>query len=267
MPTSMHPQAKFDPIPPDLDLHELVENTPNLSWVVRITTAQIRNLSQQEFENLVNIHVVQQGRPLVISGWDEVLPKNLFGSEWLERTYDKRPYPPNVFYMNENVTDKGDDEASTARGGDLFRTQVEAAPAGDLMSCLPEKMRAENLMCYIGHEGTYTPAHREMCASLGQNLMVEASIDDGEEKAGSSIWFMTETKDREVVREYFLSMLGHDIEIEKHFAQINAWKKATFPVYVVEQKAGDFILVPPCCPPSLEPWHAHYEGSLEPNDG
>jgi len=90
MPAPMHPQAKFDPIPPDLDLHGLVENTPNLSWVVRISTAQIRNLSQQEFENLVNIHVIQQGRPLVISGWDEVLPKDLFSAEWLEQTYDKK---------------------------------------------------------------------------------------------------------------------------------------------------------------------------------
>ncbi len=116
------------------------------------------------------------------------------------------------------------------------------------MSSLPEEMRAQNLMCYIGHEGTYTPAHREMCASLGQNIMVEASGDENGEKPGSSIWFMTESKDREVVREYFLSMLGHDIEIEKHFAQINAWKKATFPVYVVEQKVGDFILIPPLAP-------------------
>ena len=81
------------------------------------------------------------------------------------------------------------------------------------MSSLPEEMRAQNLMCYIGHEGTYTPAHREMCASLGQNIMVEASRDENGEKKGSSVWFMTESKDREVVREYFLSMLGHDIEM------------------------------------------------------
>ncbi|GKT86656.1 AT hook domain-containing protein [Colletotrichum tofieldiae] len=78
--------------------------------------------------------------------------------------------------------------------------------------------------------------------------MVEASGSENGEKPGSSIWFMTETKDREVVREYFLSMLGHDIEIEKHFAQINAWKKATFPVYIVEQRPGDFILIPPLAP-------------------
>ena len=162
--------------------------------------------------------------------------------EWFEEL--RKVIPPGVFYLNNNVTEKGDGLAS---GGGTFGVDVAAAPApaGDLMACLPEPMRAQNLMCYIGHEGTYTPAHREMCASLGQNIMVEASSSINGEKPGSSIWFMTETKDREVVREYFLSMLGHDIEIEKHFAQINAWKKATFPVYVVEQRQGDFILVPP----------------------
>ena len=166
--------------------------------------------------------------------------------EWHETL--QKIIPPNIFYMNENITDKGGNESNNGRDGELFRTQVQSAPAGDLMSSLPEQMRAQNLMCYVGHEGTYTPAHREMCASLGQNIMVEASGTENDEKPGSSIWFMTETKDREVVREYFLSMLGHDIEIEKHFAQINAWKKATFPVYVVEQKPGDFILIPPLAP-------------------
>lgn len=304
MPTSLHPQAKFDPIPPDLDLHGLVDRTPNFKWVQRVSRAQIRNLGQQEFEKLVQIHVIVGGMPLVIDDWDAVLPKWLFNVDWLEKTYDKKQenvrdisvaadipmtaghylrsmkqltnqwtshtfrderrqrlylkdidcpvewrdvlqkvIHPSLFYLNENVSVTGgggrhDDD-------DIFRSENTAAPAGDLMSSLPEEMRAENLMCYIGHEGTYTPAHREMCASLGQNIMVEASGDGGGEKAGSSIWFMTESKDREVVREYFLSMLGHDIEIEKHFVQINAWKKAPFDVYIVEQRVGDFILIPP----------------------
>ena len=56
---------------------------------------------------------------------------------------------------------------------------------------------------------------------------------------------MTETKDRHLVSEYWLSTLGHDIEVEKHFAQINAWKAAPFRTYIVEQKIGDFILIPP----------------------
>ncbi|KAI2631746.1 hypothetical protein GGS21DRAFT_522918 [Xylaria nigripes] len=305
---ALHPQAKFDPIPPDLDLHRLVDQTPNFDWVTRISVAQIRRLGSPGFEKLVQLHVIEGGRPLVIEGWDRALPKDLFSATWLEKTCNKKQenvrditaqsdipmttghylrsmklltnqwtpanfrderrqrlylkdidcpdewfehlkkiMPPNVFYMNENVSENT--SHAPRADEDIFGAPEKTpAIAGDLMSSLDHDMRAQNLMCYVGHEGTYTPAHREMCASLGQNIMVEASGDENGEKPGSSIWFMTETKDREVVREYFLSMLGHDIEIERHFAQINAWKRANFPVYIVEQRVGDFILVPPLAP-------------------
>jgi Zinc-finger domain of monoamine-oxidase A repressor R1/JmjC domain, hydroxylase len=79
--------------------------------------------------------------------------------------------------------------------------------------------------------------------------MVEASdgsMENGEPtRPGSSIWFMTETKDRHAVAEYWTSVLGHDIDLENHFAQINAWRGAPFKTWVVEQKPGDLILVPP----------------------
>lgn len=162
--------------------------------------------------------------------------------------------PASLFYLNESTGEAGGpgatvDAKSSVPGRRLGRG---IARAGDLMSNLPPEMRAENLMCYIGHEGTYTPSHREMCATMGHNIMVEASTEVGEngkpEKPGSSIWFMTESKDRNTVSEYFLSVLGHDIEVENHFAQVSAWKKAPFNVYVVEQKPGDFILVPPLAP-------------------
>ncbi|KAL8717583.1 MAG: hypothetical protein Q9225_005185 [Loekoesia sp. 1 TL-2023] len=162
--------------------------------------------------------------------------------------------PPSIFYLNDSTGDVGGpgsvDEPNPHAPG--LRKSRGVARAGDLMSCLPPTMRAENLMCYIGHEGTYTPTHREMCASLGQNLMVETSgtvdLDGKPTKPGSSIWFMTESKDRHLVSEYWLSTLGHDIEIEAHFAQINAWKSAPFKTYIVEQKLGDFILIPPLAP-------------------
>lgn len=166
---------------------------------------------------------------------------------WYQRLQDF--IPESLFYLNDCVGEKGGPGAAHERN--MYNQTVLGkgiAPAGDLMSNLPEEMRAENMMCYIGHEGTYTPAHREMCASLGQNIMVETSTSENGELPGSSVWFMTESKDREVVSEYFLSMLGHDIEVENHFAQVNAWKKAPFPVYIVEQKVGDFILVPPLAP-------------------
>jgi hypothetical protein len=164
-------------------------------------------------------------------------------------THLQKLLPSVLFYLNDNIDEIVKSTAPQDRMSiDSSPAADTIAPAGDLMSSLPPQMRAENMMCYIGHEGTYTPAHREMCASLGQNIMVENSDNQVGEEPGSSIWFMTETKDREVVSEYFLSMLGHDIEVEAHFAQINAWKKAPFPVYIVEQKVGDFILIPPLAP-------------------
>ncbi|KAL2816162.1 hypothetical protein BJX63DRAFT_388548 [Aspergillus granulosus] len=164
----------------------------------------------------------------------------------------KKVIPPFLFYLNKSA----EPESFEGPGAKTFRSVKarnalgkQVAKAGDLMSCLPPDMRAENLMCYIGHEGTYTPAHQEMCASLGQNLMVNASdgsMENGEiTKPGSSIWFMTSSKDRKLVSEYWNSVLGHDINIEDHFAQINAWKAAPFTTYLVEQRPGDFILVPP----------------------
>lgn len=161
--------------------------------------------------------------------------------------------PPSLFYLNKlpEMFDGPGAKMVPSPDKSVARSASERliAKAGDLMSCLPPCMRAENLMCYIGHEGTYTPAHQEMCASLGQNIMVEAS--DGSDEygkatlPGSSIWFMTESKDRHVVAEYWMSTLGHDIDIEDHFAQVNAWKAAPFKTYVVEQRPGDFILIPP----------------------
>ncbi|KAG9965096.1 hypothetical protein KCU61_g1963, partial [Aureobasidium melanogenum] len=160
--------------------------------------------------------------------------------------------PPFLFYLNESTGDIGGPGANPYTLGPGRRPARGIARAGDLMSSLPPEMRAENLMCYIGHEGTYTPSHREMCATMGHNIMVEASKDVGEdgkpERPGSSIWFMTESKDRNTVSEYWLSTLGHDIEVENHFAQVSAWKRAPFNVYVVEQRPGDFILIPPLAP-------------------
>lgn len=314
---AQRPRASFEPIAPTFDLKELVEKTPNFSYVDRISCQMIEQQGLSNFEKLVTMHVIVGGKPLVIDGFEDLLDPWTFTPKWLRdncgekvenarnltakenlpltlghylnnmglltnQFFDKpgayrekgrqRVYlkdidcpavwwdklkdhiPANLSYLNDSTGEQGGpgsipDPTSNVPGRRLGRG---IARAGDLMSSLPPDMRAENLQCYVGHEGTYTPAHREMCASLGQNIMVEASntvSDDGKaEKPGSSIWFMTESKDRHMVSEYFLSVLGHDIEVENHFAQVVAWKKAPFSVYVVEQRPGDFILIPPLAP-------------------
>lgn len=90
MPAASHPQAKFDPISPTLDLHALVEEVPNFKWAQRVSRTQLRNLGPQEFEKLVLMHVIIGGKPLVIDGLDAVLPSRLFSAEWLEENYDKK---------------------------------------------------------------------------------------------------------------------------------------------------------------------------------
>lgn len=47
--------------------------------------------------------------------------------------------------------------------------------------------RAENLMYYIGHEDTYTPSHREICASLGQDIAVNTLVAQSATTANPNI--------------------------------------------------------------------------------
>lgn len=302
---AQRPRAAFEPIAPTLDVSKLVEETPNFVYVDRISCDKIDEQGVQAFEQLVHLHVIIGGKPLVMDGFENRLDPWTFTPKWLRdnvggkgahrlllscmvllltshtveqsRNLSSKDYlplsithylnnmsklanqywenarnykdksrqriylkdidcpqvwhdklqehmPASLFYLNDNTGEQGGSGATidpkfSVPGRRLGRG---IARAGDLMSCLPPDMRAENLMCYVGHEGTYTPAHREMCATMGHNIMVEASSevgDDGKpEKPGSSIWFMTESKDRNTVSEYFLSVLGHDIEVESHFA-------------------------------------------------
>ncbi|KAI9822754.1 MAG: hypothetical protein M1832_002987 [Thelocarpon impressellum] len=311
-------QAAFMPIAPFTNLEKLVEESENFEYVARVPYEMIQAQGYDALDKLILLHVILGGKPLVIEGFQERLPRHLFSHAWLEEnhgtkvesprdlgrhefypmtignylrnmsklteqfhaqkhswlnpdiqrlylkdidtpeawsSYLKDLIPPGLFYLNESTGEMEGPGAVDEETGP-YGTKVKGrgvAPAGDLMSSLPPSMRADNMMCYIGHEGTYTPAHREMCATLGHNIMVETSGNAVDrwgkpEKPGSSIWFMTETKDRHLVSEYWLSILGHDIEVESHFAQVQAWKNAAFKTYVVEQKLGDYILIPPLAP-------------------
>jgi hypothetical protein len=90
MPTSLHPQAIFDPIPPDLDLSSLVENTPNFDYAVRVSFQMVEEIGFDEFARLVQFHVVTLGRPLVVEGLQKKLPPWLFNPAWLEDNLGKK---------------------------------------------------------------------------------------------------------------------------------------------------------------------------------
>lgn len=54
---------------------------------------------------------------------------------------------------------------------------------------------------------------------------------------------MVRTEDREKARALWASF-DEPIDYEGHFASIEQMKAADFPIYVVEQKIGDFVMVP-----------------------
>lgn len=74
--------------------------------------------------------------------------------------------------------------------------------------------------------------------SLGHNVMVQA--DTG----ATAIWFCVATKHVEEAHNYWQihdAMLSHD----NYFMSLQSLSKAPFPVYVIKQGVGDFVLVPP----------------------
>ncbi|KAF9013994.1 hypothetical protein BDQ17DRAFT_1231000 [Cyathus striatus] len=108
----------------------------------------------------------------------------------------------------------------------------------DLLRCRPKDESIETLMCYLGIGDTFTPCHKDLCASSGHNLMVYT------EKDGSSYWFMTQSASAPVAEGYFNS-LREVLDHETHVITVEQLAKAPFNIYIAEQKLGDLVLVPP----------------------
>jgi hypothetical protein len=60
----------------------------------------------------------------------------------------------------------------------------------------------------------------------------------------SSFWFMTSTADSHNASGYW-HKIGQELDLESHLATVKELGKARFPVYICQQKVGDFIIVPP----------------------
>ncbi|KAF9995065.1 hypothetical protein BGZ79_000152 [Entomortierella chlamydospora] len=105
------------------------------------------------------------------------------------------------------------------------------------LNTLNSKLAAENLMIYIGQAGTWTPAHIDQCGAIGHNVMAWADNDS------YSLWFMIRAEDKAKAEDLWRSF-GHPLEYEGYFASVDQLQKAAFPIYVVKQAIGDFVMVP-----------------------
>ncbi|KAF9304570.1 hypothetical protein BGZ74_001232 [Mortierella antarctica] len=107
----------------------------------------------------------------------------------------------------------------------------------DLLANVKGDKAAENMMIYVGSEGTWTPAHFDQCGAIGHNIMAWAEDDS------RSIWFMVSAKNKKKAEEFWRS-LKQPLEYEGYFASVEELRKAEFPIFVIEQKLGDFVVVP-----------------------
>lgn len=62
-------RAEFKPIPPDLDIVDLIQCTPNFEHVTRIDARNINSNTMPDVEAYIHDHVIQKGLPLVIENW------------------------------------------------------------------------------------------------------------------------------------------------------------------------------------------------------
>ncbi|KAJ7741546.1 hypothetical protein DFH07DRAFT_53923 [Mycena maculata] len=233
---------------------------PRVRWSPQASTAQ--QIRQKEAAN--------PGVPLVVgrlhkhASWN----RERFTPEWLEengpqdiiarnvREWKDKNIPLSDFIAQTRATSPFAVEGETERlyGKDVpcppewnrfLHTQDVIPPyltpddSDNLLNNLPESDRVETLMCYLGVGDTFTPCHKDLCASSGHNLMCYT------ENGGSSFWFMTATSSANAAAEYFHNKMEHELDHETHVITVEELAKAPFTVYIAEQKLGDLVLVPP----------------------
>ncbi|CAO3629842.1 unnamed protein product [Mucor hiemalis] len=126
----------------------------------------------------------------------------------------------------------------------------------DLFSLLPPRFKAENLMCYLAQNKTGTPMHRDICGTVGHNLMTMAS------PGGYAEWFIVVDEDREklasvmkpvkqVDKEHIesanpnkLTTMSSFMESERGWLRKSHMKMNELTVQVVLQQPGDLVIIP-----------------------
>lgn len=243
-------------------LNDLVESSPNFHRVDRL------HYSAPSLKETMSQHEAS-GTPLIIFGWNRhpLWPKSLFNIEWLRRNGDQYPSVRNVHDWSDFQIPLSDfiekmrttsphatsqeKERLYGKDGDCpdewtkWLTESGVIPdevlfygSNDFLKFLPESAKVQTLMCYMGIGDTFTPFHKDLCASSGQNLMCYS------ENGGSSYWFMTKASDAPKVISHF-HQLGHEVDLESHVVTLEELRTAPFDVYVAEQWLGDLVLVPP----------------------
>ncbi|TFK88097.1 hypothetical protein K466DRAFT_87058 [Polyporus arcularius HHB13444] len=246
------------------DVQDMVKTHSNFRPVRRVSALAppaelLRELAEYE----------KSGLPLIIEDWHKHpgWKGELLGIDWLLANVGDKEIPVRNVHNRKDTTMKMSRFVEVSRAQDVHHVSGESeryywkdgecpsqwkdwlqgvlpAPIlpgsrDDLLRHLLPSESVETLLCYLGVGDTYTPAHKDLCASSGHNLMCFSEDD------GSSFWFMTASDSAPQVAEYFQKELRQELDWETHVTTVDEWGRADFNVYVAEQKVGDLVLVPP----------------------
>ncbi|KAH0581098.1 hypothetical protein H2248_012228 [Termitomyces sp. 'cryptogamus'] len=211
------------------------------------------------------INFEENGIPHIISGFhqDSNWPKERFNVNWLKNHGPKEISVRNVYDSTDKTMPLDDFIEQSRRIAPTFASLKEKERFyGEDLECPKEWVEwlrssdtipffllpgndedllphhVDSLKCHIGVGDTFTPCHKDLCASSTHNLMCYA------EENGSSFWFMTEGRVAADASKYFEDLkqkMGH----KDHVLTVQQLAKAPFVIYVAEQKLGDLVLVPP----------------------
>ncbi|KAI0637005.1 hypothetical protein C8Q77DRAFT_1051081 [Trametes polyzona] len=250
----------------DWSVPELCEKYSNFEPVRRISALMGNDALRKELEAYD-----RDGVPLVVEDWHrhESWSHDIFNLEWLLRSSGDQTISVRNMHDREDRDMTLADFVSVSRGqpthvvsGErerLYWKDADCPPPwrhwllesgavppailpkspDDYLGYLPPSESVETLLCYMGIGDTYTAAHKDLCSSSGHNLMCFS------ENNGSSFWFLTASEDAALVAKHFHKKFGQELDWETHVTTLDELGGAPFKVYVVEQKVGDLVLVPP----------------------
>ncbi|KAL9559904.1 hypothetical protein PS6_000514 [Mucor atramentarius] len=243
-----------------------------------------------DFRNMVHEYCIRKGKPLVISdmhtlpGWDsetfsldqlkkyrgeeistldfpENVKKEVVLGKFIQKLQQENELERDRSYTalrasTQKVYAK-DITCPTEYAGSLKKIIPDyLLPHGpdDLFSILPERFRAENLMCYLGQNNTGTPIHRDLCGTMGHNLMTMGDKDSFAE------WIIIEHEHRDKLAGILRPSQTEDLVVDlsnppKHtkssfMESDRAWlhnsmlKDAQFQAQVIVQRPGDLVIIP-----------------------
>lgn len=130
----------------------------------------------------------------------------------------------------------------------------------DLFSLLDNRLQAKNLMCYVGQDDTGTALHRDLCGTMGHNVMTTGSpgafaewyvvVNEDRDKL-----LKVEARDKDGKKTKFSSSVAanggsfQDTDRSWLFQrQVNAYNSqnpdSKLKVQVIVQRPGDLVIIP-----------------------